>query len=85
MTTRTITTVTVYWDTQDPGSEGWAYRASDDSGLIDSGSLDADSDDLDGAIDEAISMLDLDARTDEFSREPHIDGGYAVWTRPDQD
>ena len=82
MTTRTITDIRVGWDTQDSSNEGWAYWASDDNGLIESGGIDADADDLDGAIEAAISELGLDIRVDAFAREPHIDGGYALWSAP---
>jgi hypothetical protein len=76
---RTVTKVTVYWDAQDSSNEGWAYRLSDEDGDIESGSLDSISDDLDVAIDEAISISGLDLTADMFAREPHIDGGYAFW------
>lgn len=78
---RTISGINVYWDSQDPANEGWAYRASDEHGDIDSGSIDGvDSDDLDGAIANACSQLDMDLTADQFAREPHIDGGFAVWS-----
>ena len=79
--TQTITDVTIYWDVQDRSNEGWAYRASDNDGSIDSGSIDniAD-DDLCGAIDDACYQLGLDLTHDDFAREPHIDGGCATWS-----
>jgi len=80
MTISQITEVKVYWDVQDPNSEAWAYAATSDDGLAASGGLDAEADDIDGAIEEAISELGLDLTPDMFAREPNVDGGYAVWT-----
>ena len=81
MANRTITAVKVYWDTQDSSNEGWAYRASDAIGLIDTGAIDGVADDdLDGAIAEAIQSLDIDVSADQFAREPHLNGGYATWS-----
>lgn len=82
---RTPTEIRVYWDTQGP-SESWAYNASDERGLIDSGSLDAAADDLDDAIAETVSILGLELTPDMFAREPRVDGGYAIWDgTPSQD
>lgn len=79
--TRTATDIMVYWDAQDPRNEGWAYRASDADGMIESGAIDdLDGDDLDGAIEDACSQLGVDIRADAFAREPNIDGGYATWS-----
>ncbi len=81
MMTRTITDVTVYWDSQDISNEGWAYRASDADGDIASGGIDdIEDDDLCGAIDAACFELDLDLTHDDFGMEPHIDGGYGTWS-----
>ncbi len=79
--TRTATEITIYWDSQDSSNEGWAYRAADEDGLIESGSIDGiDADDLDGAIEDACSTIGVDLTPDQFAREPYIDGGYATWT-----
>ena len=78
MMARQATTIEIYWDTQDRDNERWAYRTSDDLGLIDSGSLDSDADDLDGAIDEAIYVIGVDLTADQFATSKD-DGGYAVW------
>jgi hypothetical protein len=80
--TRTITDLTIYWDTQDRSNEGWAYRASDDDGLIDSGSIDGNvaDNDLDGAIKEACRYLGMELTADQFAREPFRDGGFAIWS-----
>lgn len=75
---RTPTRVQIYWDVQDRDNERWAYNASDEQGLIDSGSLESDPDDLDGAITEAICALGLDLTADLFATSKD-DGGYAVW------
>lgn len=75
---RIATYIQVYWDAQDRSNESWAYRASDDLGLIETGSLDSDADDLAGAIDEVISVLDVDLTADQFATS-NDDGGYAVW------
>ena len=78
---RKPTDITVYWDSQDPDNEVWAYRASDDQGDIDSGSIDLVSDsDLDGAVDEACHMLDVDRTHDDFACDPVTEGGYATWS-----
>ena len=78
--TRTIIEVNVFWNSMGD-RECWSYHAHDDSGLVESGNLDlvAD-DDLDGAIDEACRILDLDITHDDFGREPHRDGGCGTWT-----
>ena len=77
--TRTATEIKVYWDAQDSSNEGWAYCMSDKIGDIESGSIDAE--DLDEAIDAAISESGLDIDADAFDCEPNVDGGYATWTR----
>jgi hypothetical protein len=77
----TITSITIYWDTQDRSDEGWAYRAGSDAiGSVASGAIDGvDDDDLDGAIREACRLIGVGLTPDQFGREPHVDGGYAVW------
>jgi len=77
---RQATEIKVYWDNQDRSNEGWAYRLSDADGDIDSGSLDSDRDDIDGAIDEAVSIAGVEVNADAFAREPNVDGGFAIWT-----
>lgn len=76
---RSITDITVYWNVQDRDNEGWAYRAGDEHGPIESGACNG-ADDLDEAIADACSQLGIALTPDQFAREPHIDGGYAVWT-----
>lgn len=82
--TTTYDEIKVYWDTTDPNNEGWAYVAytgdGEDQKVAESGGLDADDDDLDGAIDEVCHLLDVDLRADQFAREPNIDGGFAIWS-----
>ena len=79
--TRTITSLTIYWDSQDSSNEGWAYRASDADGDIDSGPIDGVADDnLSGAIDQACHGLGLDLTHDDFSVEPNLEGGYCLWS-----
>jgi hypothetical protein len=75
--TRTITDLKIYWDISDRSNEGWAYRACDDAGLIDSGSCDGDT--ITEAIEDACRQLDMDLTPDHFAvgRE---DGGVAIWT-----
>jgi hypothetical protein len=85
MTHRQITNIRVYWDSQDPRNEGWAYRACDDNGLIASGGIEASDDDLDGAIEAAVSELGIELRADQFAREPHQDGGWAEWDQSDEE
>lgn len=79
---REVTEIHVYWSTQDPANEGWAFEASDENGLIASGSCDGiDADDLDGAIDDACYQLDMAIHADQFARDAVTDGGYATWTK----
>ena len=82
MTTRQISKVTIYWDTQDRSNEGWVYRAeyNHDTDCREAGCIDGVADDdIDNAISEACHILDLDMTPDQFAREPKIDGGYAIW------
>lgn len=78
MMARQATTIQIYWDVQDRDNERWAYTASDDLGLIDSGSLDSDPDDLEAAINEAICVLGVDLTADQFATA-HDEGGWAIW------
>lgn len=78
MAKRVLTEIKVYWDTQDPSSEGWAYVASDDNGLIDSGSVSSDPDDLDDAIQETIFELGLSLSVGDFGK-CNDEGGWAHW------
>ena len=71
--------ITIYWDTQDPDNQGWAYRTDIDSGPVD-GVAD---DDLDNAIAETCRHLGMDLTPDQFAREPNQEGGYAIWSDPD--
>lgn len=77
--TTTITSITVYWESDDPDDEGWVYRFTQSNGdTIDSGPLDCD--DLSSAIEEAILLSGLPILADEFASHNHDVGGYAVWT-----
>jgi hypothetical protein len=69
-----ITKLTVYWDTQDPDNEGWAWRTDDDSGEIAIVSHAS----LDEAIDQACHELDIDANHDDFDKSTD-EGGYGFW------
>ena len=78
-----IAEVKIYWDTQDQSIEAWAYVATGVNGLVSSGGLpEVGADDLDGAIEQAVSELGLDLTPDMFAREPNVDGGFAIWTEP---
>lgn len=88
-TTRTINEVRVYWDSQDPTNEGWAYRVDYSDGHRESGSLSdyvdlpmlTDSAALSDAVVEVAWQHDL--QIDDHGAiacEPNIDGGFAVWT-----
>ena len=80
-TKRVPTQITIYWDTQDPKNEGWAFNASDDSGLIASGPIeDVGDGDLDGAIREACWELGVEDLQEHFALEPNRDGGCAHYT-----
>ncbi len=76
---RTPTEIKVYWDYQDVNNQGWAYEALDCLGLIDSGAIDVDGDDMDGAVDGACSQLCVDLSHDDFAAEQEY-GGFAFWT-----
>ena len=78
--TTTYDEIKVYWDATDPNNEGWAYEAWAGGKIAESGSIEVDTDDLDVAIEEAVRVLDAGVRTDQFAREPYIDGGFATWT-----
>lgn len=80
MTKNEITSITVYWDVQDPSNEGWAYCAYNDEGLVASGGLDGvQDDDLCGAVNEACHELGVDLTHDDFGLSSHVDGGFAKW------
>ena len=80
MTTRTPNEICIYWDNQtNPNEpEGWAYRASDNEGLIDSGAIE-DCDTMDEAIDEACSILGVEIPSGDFAKSKD-EGGFAIWT-----
>jgi len=83
MTTE-ITGVKVYWDSQDPANEGWAYRlfgAVDGEQVeIDSGALDAADDSSPADLVVRVAMENgIDIRRDECACEPDEDGGWATW------
>jgi hypothetical protein len=77
MTTRTPNEIMIHWDNQTE-TEGWAYRALDRQGLIDSGAIE-DCDTMDEAIDEACSILGVEIPTSDFA-ESKDEGGFAIWT-----
>lgn len=60
----------------------WVYNVTYENGIVDGGILEGVADnDLDAAIGLAMHQLNFDIPVDHFAREPHIDGGFAVWTR----
>ena len=66
---RTPTEIRVYWDTQDPTNQDCAFNATDEDGLIASAEIEEiEPDDLDGAIDDACSQLDIDLTHDDFGK-----------------
>jgi hypothetical protein len=75
-----IDQILVYWDNQVPNNESWAYRLLSGDKLLDSGSLDSESDDLLGAIDESIAISGLGINRNSFAIDKFTDGGYAIWT-----
>ena len=84
MTTATITQITVYWDTQDPANEGWAYQAIGgqwNRDITDSGPIEGvDEHDIDSAVAAACRILNCGATPDQFKKTATIDGGYAHWS-----
>lgn len=77
MAQRKPTSITVYWDNQDRGNEGWAYRCSDQDGDIESGALESET--LEHAIASACWILDMTGIEQDFAIGQE-DGGYAIWT-----
>ena len=78
--TRTITSITVYWDSQDPDNEGWAYRTTDSDGRTDSDGIGIlPTATLGEAIEQACHELDVDLHADQFAGDPNADGGWASW------
>ena len=78
--TRTPTEIVVYWDWQDRNDEGWAYRLRDFDGDIETGSLELGADDdIERAIEDAVSLSGLELELDDFAIEPKMDGGFAIW------
>jgi hypothetical protein len=75
-TTRTPNDITIYWDNQTE-TEGWAYRALDCQGLIDSGAIE-DCDTMDEAINEACWILGVRIASDDFA--VCKSEGWAHWT-----
>lgn len=65
----TLTTATIYWDTQDPTNEGWAYRVRYSDGHEESGEWDAMINERDGGVADAV--IDLVAQ----HGGPEIDSG----------
>ena len=85
--TREITGVKVYWDSQDPNNEGWAYRLYSRSEEGDE--IEIESGEVDAADDASPSELvvrvawehGITVREDSCACEPNVDGGWAQWTR----
>ena len=83
--TTTITEIKVYWDTQDPANEGWAYTIYGEDRIIESGPIEFLEDFADGgSLQEAVVNLaaehGVDIETGDVATEQH-DGGFAIWTR----
>lgn len=76
MPAKTITSITIYWDNQDPSNEGWAYRIEYRGGQESSGSVDAVT--LEYAIEGVIHEHDLTIAATEFAVS-NSEGGYAHW------
>lgn len=74
-----INKIQVFWDRNNE-PQSWAYRLWANSEVCEEDGIDTLPDDLDGAIEQAINMTDLDLTPDQFAREPKMDGGYAVWS-----
>lgn len=75
-TTRTLNDITIYWDNKTE-PEGWAYRASDNQGLIQSGAIE-DCGTMDEAIAEASWILGFKIDSDDFA--VCKSEGWAHWT-----
>jgi hypothetical protein len=79
---RTLETLTVYIDSQDPNNEGWAFRAEFNDGHQESGPVDMDLDDQSGqALDELRMLVDVHGGSwDEGSwKYCENESGFYVW------
>jgi hypothetical protein len=81
-TTRTIETITVYWDSADAQNEGWASRVRWDDGSEVSESYDGPHDNPAEAVMQVAHEHGLEITTDDVACEA-VEGGYAVWTAPE--
>jgi hypothetical protein len=80
---RKLTKITVYWDTQDPANEGWAYRVYYADGYQHSSRFHTVADDdIDNAIDEACFILGAVLTHDDFAVS-YDGGGFADWIESD--
>ena len=80
--TRELIEAGIYWDSQDPNNEGWAYRLFYDDEHQESGPFDWEEDgDLAEGVVELLHQNGISILVGEVANEPRIDGGYATWTR----
>lgn len=79
MSPRTLTSALAYQDTQVPGDEGWAYRLFFDDGHEESGPLDSDYNDPEGAASELGALIVANGGTDADELTVDEDGSYG-WT-----
>lgn len=84
-----ITTVEIYWDTTNPGYEGWDYRVRYHDGHEETGAYDGVHDADDGSeLVAAVQEIGWDFGLDEDDdidagavAVENVNGGHAVWTR----
>lgn len=75
--TRTPARVIVFWN----NTEGWTFRAEDNAGAIERGTLHAEQNDLHNAIKAAIIATGIDAHPGDFNWLDNV-GGVAMWYKP---
>lgn len=84
-TTRTATECKIYWDTQDPANEGWAYRVLFSDGHEESGAWEWDlpRQATIGQLQDAVVTLayehDIAIAAGDVAGDESVDGGYAEW------
>jgi hypothetical protein len=83
-TQRTLTNCELYWDTQDPNDEGWAYRIAYSVGYESSGCWERlgrnpTSEQLRNCVVELAHQLGREISPDQVHCEPATDGGVATW------
>jgi len=82
-TTRTLTSLRIYWDSQNPNNEGWAYSVGYEDDHEDTGPWDmrddATADDVRSAVIELAWQHDMRIESHDVHVDMHTDGGFGTW------